>query len=69
MYFFFLLETIWATTVETCQQLQNSSPNAAEQALWELHWRQIFGLEAFRFILQHIVQYTNANPPSSSTPK
>lgn len=70
IFIFRFTETIWATTVETCQQLQNSSPNAAEQALWELHWRQIFGLEAFRYILQHIVQYVNSNPPqSSSTPK
>ncbi len=59
--FLIFAETIWATTVETCQQVQNLSPNAAEQALWELHWRQIFGLDAFRYILQHILQYTNAS--------
>lgn len=54
------IETIWATTVETCQQVQNLNPNSAEQTLWELHWRQIFGLDAFRYILQHLVQYFNS---------
>ena len=70
-FYVMLTETIWSTTVDTCQQIQNVSPNAAEQSLWELHWRQIFGLEAYRYILQHIVQHCNSsqNTGGGSTPK
>lgn len=59
----FHLETIWATTVEACVELQDMSITHAEQHLYELQWRQIYGFAAFPSIIQQIVEYTAYHNP------
>lgn len=57
------LETIWATTVEACIQLQDMSTTHAEQHLYELQWRQMYGFIALPSIIQQIVEHTAYNNP------
>ncbi|CAH1738251.1 uncharacterized protein LOC114123445 [Aphis gossypii] len=57
------LETIWATTVEACIQLQDMSTTHAEQHLYELQWRQMYGFIALPSMIQQIVEYTAYNNP------
>lgn len=61
---FYCLETIWATTVEACIQLQDMSTTHAEQHLYELQWRQMYGFIAFSSIIQQIVEYTTYHNPT-----
>ncbi|XP_050545765.1 uncharacterized protein LOC126908006 [Daktulosphaira vitifoliae] len=57
------LETIWATTVDACIQIQDMSSTHAEQHLYELQWRQMYGFIAFSSIIQQIVEYTEYHNP------
>lgn len=57
------LETIWAMTVNVCQQIQELSNSNGEQLLRELQWRQIYGSSPLENILHHIVKYNAVNAP------
>ncbi|XP_075218115.1 uncharacterized protein LOC142322912 [Lycorma delicatula] len=50
------LETIWASTVSVCQEIQDMSGSDGGQLLRELQWRTIFQ-SRIKSIFMHIVEY------------
>lgn len=53
------LETIWATTVSVCQEVQQMNSSETVQLLRELQWRQVFPSHT-KYLLQHIVEHHNS---------
>lgn len=58
-----LTETIWATTVSTCQDVQQMSSSESTQLLRELQWRQVFTSQT-KYLFQHIVEHQHTKSPS-----
>lgn len=51
-----VVETIWATTVSVCQEVQQMNSSETCQMLRELQWRQVFPSHA-QHLFQHIVEH------------
>ncbi|KAG8276806.1 uncharacterized protein LOC124367781 [Homalodisca vitripennis] len=61
------LETIWATTVSACQEVQQMSSSETIQLLRELQWRQVFTSHT-KYLFQHIVEHQHAKGPVVPSP-
>lgn len=56
MEIFIFLETIWQTSVEICEEIQETTHNLGQRIIAKHLWRQRFGTSpsmAFQYMLNH----------------